>query len=576
MVIVTIGKYWFRPVSMNLFLCLTVVVFLIVIASPSSFAGPPELEIERFFGEKVSWALRGNQGIDTDPLLNNWVRRIGNEVAEVSPRQELPYRFVILGSDAANALTAPGANIFVTRGLLDAVDSDDELAAVLAHETGHVTQKHARAQIEETAAAYGILAGIQRVGYPKAAQLGFYVNVLRTLDRSRHMEEQADQYGLKATTEAGYDALGFIHFLDGFDLRRRSDLEDYFSTHPSPAYRLEKASESPYVRKDNPGEREAIAASFEARGMPISAAKVRAGKDPLTLPPVSPLPILPEYIQRDRESVLKREAELRGGLMSVYKLNQANYALRTILLVNGQADVFWLYFASRAFAVQTRCEDLYSRTLRLTRTAPGTFDALSGQFTLAPGPLAIEAALGRSESIQALARAQGSPTPLRRAATALTIVLADLNNRFYRPKGFVRYARFAVWEGLIRFAESELARVDKQTGQAWRLLATARIRRYQTALTLLVPQDDIQKRALWYELASRRFGIWFPVSGPTGEATVRAALALEINKSASELTATRGDTLWADYVLTQKGIPENIATALRMLTLDVERELSLP
>ncbi|MEI6432927.1 MAG: hypothetical protein WCP07_12140, partial [bacterium] len=107
-------------------------------------------------------------------------------------------------------------------------------------------------------------------------------------------------------------------------------------------------------------------------------------------------------------------------------------------------------------------------------------------------------------------------------------------------------------------------------------LATARIRRYQTALTLLVPQDDIQKRALWYELASRRFGIWFPVSGPTGEATVRAALALEINKSASELTATRGDTLWADYVLTQKGIPENIATALRMLTLDVERELSLP
>lgn len=559
----------FRRVALG-FLCAAAYCLL----PTASFAGPPDLEVERYIGEKVSWALRGNQGVDNDPLLNNWVRRIGNEVAAVSPRQQLPYKFTILGSDSANALTAPGANIFVTRGLLDAVDSDDELAAVLAHETGHVTYKHARAQIGENVAAYGILYGIQQAGQPKIAQLGFYVNVLRALDRSRHMESQADEYGLKAATEAGYDARGFVHFLQGFDLSRRSDLEDYFSTHPSPAYRLQQAEKSPYVRKDTAEAREFIAEAFAARGMPESAQRAREGKDPLDLPPNPPLPPLPNYISRDRESVVAREKELRAGLSNVNKLNRANYALRTILLVNGQSDIFWLYLASRAFAVQTRCEDLFSRTLRLTRTAPGTFAALSGQFTLSPGPLAIEAALGRAETMQALARAQGSPTPLRRAATALTIVLTDLNNRFYRPKGVARYARYAVWEGLIRYAESELARADRQTGEAWRLLALARVRRYQTALTLLVPENDLARRARWYELASRRFGIWFPVSGPTGDATLRAALALQTGKSPSELAAGRGDTPWADYILKKNGIPENVATALRMLTLDLERETS--
>ena len=554
------------------------ILFLLITAFAAlraANAAPPDVELERFLGAKVAWALRAGQGAERDPLLFNWVRRVGNDVAAVSPRQELPYEFSILGSDVANALTAPGANILVTRGLLDVVDSDDELAAVLAHETGHVTKKHAMAQIEENALALATLATIQRAGYPQIAQAGFYINVLRTLHRSRHMEAQADEYGFGATGKAGYDPRGFVEFLQGFDLARRSDLEDFFATHPSPASRLAKAEASPFVRQATPEARETMAAAYEARGLPEEARKARAGQNPLTLPPMPPLPPLSEYLAKDRERTAKQAQELRKGLGGVYKINQVNYTLRTVLLVNSQADILWLIAASRAYAVQSKAEDIYARTLRLARMAPGTQDALTGIYLRSSGPTVIEASLGRGATMQAVARATGAATPIRRATTTVALVLADLNNRFYRPKGAAKYIRFALWEGLLRYAESELARADRQTGEAWRILSLARVREYQARLNELAPENDPTRRGLWYELASRRFGMMIPPSGPTGDATIRAALALEIGASPMELESQRGSTLWTDYILEKKGVPENIATAMRLLTLDMERETAV-
>ena len=535
-------------------------------------AAPPEEEIERLIGAKVAWALRAGEGADRDPLLQNWVRRVGADVAAVSPRQTFPYDFSILGSDVANALTAPGANILITRGLLDAIDSNDELVAVLAHETGHVTKKHAMAQIEENALALVLLATIQRSGYPKAAQAGFLVNVLRTLHRSRHMEAQADEYGIEAEFKAGYDPRGFVAFFDGFDLRRRSDLEDFFATHPSPASRLAKAEASPFVRQATPEAREIVADAYLRRGLPEAARKARAGENPLVLPPPPPLPPLSEYLSADRTRTHNQADDIRKGLIPIYKLNQVNYTLRTILLVNSQADILWLIAASRAYAVQSRAEDVYARTMRLARTAPGTYDALTGLYARASGPSVLEASLGRGATMQAVARATGVATPLRRATTAVTLVLADLNNRFYRPKGFAPYVRFAAWEGTLRYAESELARADRQTGEAWRLLALARVRQYQARLNELIPENDSARRGLWADLAARRFGMWLPATGPTGDATVRAALALETRESPMALETERSGKLWTDFILEKKGVPENIATAMRLLTLDLERE----
>jgi hypothetical protein len=511
--------------------------------------------------------------VDEDPLLAAWVGRVGATVSKTSPRQDVPYTFTILGSDVANALAAPGGSIFVTRGLLDTIESDDELATILAHETGHVTKRHAMQQIEENALFIGLLFAVSNDRTKTLAKAAIFLNILRTLHKSREMEAQADEIGLKFAYLAGYDSGGLVHFFDGFDTRRRSQLEQYFATHPEPAKRLADARQSPYVRLDDPAMREATARGFEARGLSRAAQVVRSGSDPLRVPPQPRPSPLPSELADQRKQVYDDAERVRKGLGPTAQVQQFGSILQTILLVNGQADWRWLYIAAHAYAVQERVDDLFARTLRVAQTAPATYDTLMGYASRpADDPATVESLLGRTEVQRSLARVKGADVPIRRAATAVAAVLVDLNNRFYRPRGDATWLRYGALEGLLQYAESELGRADKMSGQAWRILSVARVRRYQQRLNDLIPESDAARRAIWYDLASRRFGIAFPADGPAGDASVRAALALELGTAPMELAAQRGNTPWADLILDKKGVPENIATAMRLLTLDLERE----
>jgi Zn-dependent protease with chaperone function len=557
-----------RLTLLRLLLLLTLFVALPTVGGADSL----ETRLEKFIGDLVARGLRDGSGVDNDPLLKNWIQGMGAKVSAVAPRRDVKYTFTILGTDAPNALAGPGGHIFVTRGLLDAVESDDELAVVLAHESGHVSKKHAMAQIGENAL---FLLGMFIFGdeMPATVRTGVIVaNVLRTLSRSRHMEAQADDEGLRYAYESGYDSGGLIHFFEGFDLRKRSSLEEYFATHPSPEKRIEAARKSPYVVRNDATIRETTAKGYENRGLLTAAKQVRAGQDPLKLPPVPPVALSPE-LQSEREEVRKDAESLRKSLRGSVGAQKFGNTLQTVMLVNSQSDPRWLYIAARAYTVQTNVEDLLARTSRIANTAPGTYDALARYADGHAGEAAVfESALGRSEVRKALDRAKGAPTPIQRAARAVAVVLTDLNNRFYQPKGEAAWARYGSLEGLLRYAESELSRADKMSGQAWRFMAMARIRRYQERLTELIPENDTARRARWSDLARRRLGVTFPMDGPTGSATVRAALALELGVEPLELDARRGSMTWADFALKNKGIPENIATVIRLLTLDLERE----
>jgi hypothetical protein len=153
-------------------------------------------------------------------------------------------------------------------------------------------------------------------------------------------------------------------------------------------------------------------------------------------------------------------------------------------------------------------------------------------------------------------------------------VLADLNNPLYRPRGGAAWARYGALEGLLRYAESELARADRASGQAWRLLSLARVRRYEARLSELAPAADPERRTLWADLLRRRLGRSADAGAddPAGAATVQTALAVELRQSPEAVAAGRGDTPWADWIVRRDGIPENIATAMRLLTLEMERE----
>jgi hypothetical protein len=157
-------------------------------------------------------------------------------------------------------------------------------------------------------------------------------------------------------------------------------------------------------------------------------------------------------------------------------------------------------------------------------------------------------------------------------------VLVDLNNHYLRPRGNSEpWLRYAALEGSLRYAESELSRADAASGQAWRLLSLAQVRRYQARLDEIVPAKDAGRRALWRRLLTDRFGMTVEpedTAVDSGAVTVRAALGKQTGKANAELEQGRAGASWADWILVHKGTPENIATAMRLLTLDLERELA--
>jgi hypothetical protein len=160
--------------------------------------------------------------------------------------------------------------------------------------------------------------------------------------------------------------------------------------------------------------------------------------------------------------------------------------------------------------------------------------------------------------------------------------MVDLNNHYLRPRGNSEpWLRYAALEGSLRFAESELSRADKASGQAWRLLSLAQIRRYQARLTDLVPVGNARRRALWHRFLLDRFSLTGTGEAAdkdnkaeTGALTVQAALGKQTGRSSAEMEQGRQGSSWADWILFQKGTPENIATAMRLLTLDLEREIA--
>ncbi len=551
---------------------------LFVSLARSTTADRLDTAFEKAIGGYLAREFAAPFGTETDPLLSRYVSRLGADVAGRSYRADITCRFVIVGSDTANAFTLPGGYIMVTRGLLDSVDSDDELATILAHEVGHVAKRHATEQIGFNV-GFTVLRRLlpqKTLGRNGDTLLGVY-SILRTLNKSKEQETQADEEGIKFAYAAGYDPGGLVQFFDG-QRGYRNRIEEYFATHPSPEKRIGAAKKSPLVTRTLSAEREHIADGYARRGLNGLAEVARRGGDTLALPPLPPPVPLPDYYRDERASLDKTAEGEATALRKFYTVSRAAGIAQQLLLLNTQLNDFrWIYISGRAYAVQGRISDAYARSARTLRTAPGTWDELARQnLTSVPGSEgAVNGALGRSETVHALDLLCGVATPLSHAQSATAAVLFDLNNRFVRADNTTTWVRYGALEGALRYAESELDRADVRSGKAWQTLSVARIRRYENRLNELVPETDTERRRIWADLLQRRLGAAFPTAGETGTATVRAMVAVSLGASATEVYARRGKyDLDADWVLKTEGVqPENIATALRLATLELEREL---
>jgi predicted Zn-dependent protease len=180
------------------------------------------------------------------PELTRRVTDIGRRLAAASERPNLPWHFTILDSPMVNAMALPGGYIYITRGMLERINSEDELAGVLGHEIAHVTARHAAQRISRAQAAqFGMLLGAVVAGPQAAQQYGQFAELgvqLLFQRYSRAQETQADILGTGYLPEANFNPVGaerMLMTLQRLSARDSSGLERYFESHPDPAKRVQ-------------------------------------------------------------------------------------------------------------------------------------------------------------------------------------------------------------------------------------------------------------------------------------------------------------------------------------------------
>jgi predicted Zn-dependent protease len=172
--------------------------------------------------------------------------RIGKRVSQVSDRQDLKYHFYLIDKDELNAFTAPGGNIYVYTGLFDKLKTDDEIAAVLAHEIGHTAAKHTIKKIQ-AAMGYNLIGGFvfdqlriqQAAKQVTAIGTGLAMNVIFSA-YGRHDEYEADRLGVKYLYLAGYNVQGMLDTLEVLERESKgSEPPLILRTHPYVKDRIE-------------------------------------------------------------------------------------------------------------------------------------------------------------------------------------------------------------------------------------------------------------------------------------------------------------------------------------------------
>jgi predicted Zn-dependent protease len=170
----------------------------------------------------------------SDPLLNQWVNDVGNKVWDQVSRKDVPYNVKILDASDINSFTIGGGYIYVNKGLLDFVQSDDELAGVIGHETGHNERRHT-VTLPAKEEALNLLFGIASLFSPFIYRFGQLAEAGLIAKQSRADELQADQYGLLLMTRAGYDPeamVSFMNHLGAAEAEHDSLVDKYLEDHP--------------------------------------------------------------------------------------------------------------------------------------------------------------------------------------------------------------------------------------------------------------------------------------------------------------------------------------------------------
>lgn len=202
-------------------------------------------------GAQAFAEVKQAQAISRDPVANARVQRVGKRIAAAVGNQ-LPgaqWEFVVFDSSELNAFALPGGKVGVYTGLLNLLDVDDELAAVMGHEIGHVVARHGGKRMTEAAVVgligtAGAMAVDRKYGSEKSELFMLAYGGISTLGyvlpHSRGDESEADLMGLQYAAAAGYDpAAAVVVWQKMARAAGPSKTPVWLSTHPSNAQRIE-------------------------------------------------------------------------------------------------------------------------------------------------------------------------------------------------------------------------------------------------------------------------------------------------------------------------------------------------
>ncbi|MBW2591389.1 MAG: M48 family metalloprotease [Deltaproteobacteria bacterium] len=244
-----------------------------------------------------------------DPMLVTYLNQVGQKIVTAAPPDSFKYKFHLIKQNTYNAFASPAGNIFLNSGLFEALDNEDELAGILAHEIAHAQCRHISQRIERSSkmnllTLAGIAAGIfLGMGGAATAASAVTVGSMATnqtiaLAYSREDEMQADQIGLNYLTAAGYGGQGLLTALKKIRSKQwfgSKQIPTYLMTHPASeariayidtwiqAHRQNTKQQSEKIKTDNynfPRARTRVAAMYGDMDIALINFKAASNKNP--------------------------------------------------------------------------------------------------------------------------------------------------------------------------------------------------------------------------------------------------------------------------------------------------------
>ncbi len=210
------------------------------------------LDREREMGKQLSRAVEATVKLFNDPVVNEYVNRIGQNIA-LNSDLKVPLIVKIVNDDEVNAFSLPGGYLYLTTGLLNEADNEAQVAGVIGHEVAHIAARHGTRTVSKATLWASILrtAAVVSPGgavaeFPQIVGADFTSNVLYA-KMQRGAESEADLLAVEYAYAAGYDPAEYVGLFEKLKALQRKK--------PSAVARMWKILEQKIVMKDEPAPR---------------------------------------------------------------------------------------------------------------------------------------------------------------------------------------------------------------------------------------------------------------------------------------------------------------------------------